>query len=304
MAYTHSRPITYQLSLVYLLISIACNTQAASLTATSIDSGGSRITSSAVRIDGAIGHIAARTATHSEAYISKSGYAGQLIDLSSIQVSNSSFSINETKSIQLYAVGVYDDQTMGAVNSITWSVLSGPLVSITSEGLATSGAVYENTVAFVRAEKDLASGEAQVTIIDVDPDNYYSYALDGIPDRWQVQYYGIENSKALPTEDADSDSQNNLFEYIAGTNPTNGNSTFSISIEPSLGLTNQMDIAFTPAFTNRDYILEKTTVDLTSGLWSLLTNFNESTNGAVRTVTDQQATNTASFYRVHIDYTP
>jgi hypothetical protein len=57
---------------------------------------------------------------------------------------------------------------------------------------------------------------------------------DGIPDSWMQQYFGhptgaaSDNSRA--TDDADGTSQNNLFKYVAGLDPTDPASVFLINI--------------------------------------------------------------------------
>lgn len=56
---------------------------------------------------------------------------------------------------------------------------------------------------------------------------------DGMPDCWTLQYFGhptgqaTDQSRAL--DDADGDSQNNLAEFLAGTDPTNSSSAFRIT---------------------------------------------------------------------------
>jgi hypothetical protein len=50
---------------------------------------------------------------------------------------------------------------------------------------------------------------------------------DQIPDIWEIQYFGSTN--AQPEAHGDADLQNNLNEYIAGTDPTNPASFFGIT---------------------------------------------------------------------------
>jgi hypothetical protein len=56
---------------------------------------------------------------------------------------------------------------------------------------------------------------------------------DGVPDCWMLSYFGhptgqaADNSRA--SDDPDGDGQNNLAEFLAGTNPTNSASAFRIT---------------------------------------------------------------------------
>jgi hypothetical protein len=53
---------------------------------------------------------------------------------------------------------------------------------------------------------------------------------DGLPDAWQIHYFGSINSPdARPDADPDHDGMNNLQEYLAGTDPTDPNSVFKLS---------------------------------------------------------------------------
>jgi hypothetical protein len=52
---------------------------------------------------------------------------------------------------------------------------------------------------------------------------------DGMADAWQIDYFGTTN--ALADADPDQDGFSNLAEYLAGTNPTNGQSCLRTGIE-------------------------------------------------------------------------
>lgn len=57
---------------------------------------------------------------------------------------------------------------------------------------------------------------------------------NGIPDSWEVQYFGSTNAPdGDPNSDKDGDGMTNLGEYIAGTDPTNFASKLGIMIGPS-----------------------------------------------------------------------
>jgi len=53
-------------------------------------------------------------------------------------------------------------------------------------------------------------------VFDTIPDNFRSYAGDGLLDGWQVQYFGQNNPKAGPSVDATGTGQTNLFKCVAG----------------------------------------------------------------------------------------
>jgi hypothetical protein len=66
----------------------------------------------------------------------------------------------------------------------------------------------------------------------------YSLLLDrdgnGLPDIWEWKYFGtITNT--IATNDADGDGENNISEYIAGTNPQDFESIFIIYIDGQAG---------------------------------------------------------------------
>ena len=58
--------------------------------------------------------------------------------------------------------------------------------------------------------------------------------LDGMPDSWEIAQFG--STDALPDMDADEDGSNNLTEYVAGTDPLNAQSIFTIQeLVPDMG---------------------------------------------------------------------
>lgn len=200
------------------------------LTAKGLDSGGGRITVGAVTIDGSVGGIAGISTNAGAATQAKSGYAGQLYDLVSLQVTASPTSITEYATSQLDASGIFDDDTTGLLGgTASWSVVAGPLASISASGLATPTNVYENTLASGRATFDGCTGTVVILVVDSNPDDYGLYAADGLPDGWQVGYFGIGNADAAPGANPDSDAMANLAEFLADTNPTNGASILMVT---------------------------------------------------------------------------
>ena len=73
------------------------------------------------------------------------------------------------------------------------------------------------------------TGTLALSVLNVNTDDLPGYLGDGIDDAWQVQYFGLNNPQAAPTVDADGTGQTNFFKHIAGLNPLDPNSRFSLS---------------------------------------------------------------------------
>jgi len=91
---------------------------------------------------------------------------------------------------------------------------------------------------------------------------------DAIPDGWEQQYFnGPTNATA--GDDNDADGLNNLYEYIAGTNPTNKQSVLGASLPgPTTG---GVVIRWAPSISGRVYGVHWTT-NLMTGFQPLKTN--------------------------------
>jgi hypothetical protein len=86
---------------------------------------------------------------------------------------------------------------------------------------------------------------------------------DSIPDWWCLKYLFDPNSDAVAAGNADDDPHNNLQEWLADTNPTNGASRLCIT---ALDLTSTPRVFF-PSSASRMYSLEWTT-DLVNQPWT------------------------------------
>lgn len=269
--------------------------------ADTVDAGGRRGTSASYIIDASIGGIGGMGGATTPATIAKHSYAGQLFDASSLAITANPTNVNELATRQLGGTVVNDDLTSNVVAAaqIAWSVLNGPITSIDASGLATAGAVYQNEPATVRGLLGGKISTLGLTVLNNNLDNYGAYAGDGIDDAWQVQYFGIGNANALAGLDPDGDQQNNRFEYLAGTVPTNTLSKFNLGIaDVSPG---RKDIIFEPHYVTRTYSVEYATNPGT-GSFVPLSGGVVSDVGLVRTVRDVQATNFNRYYRVFITY--
>ncbi len=276
-----------------------CPAFPANVTST-IDCGGHRATSANYTIDDSVGAIGGISTA--SAMIAKDGYIGQLTEVVSVSVTGTPGIVNETSTSQLSGAAMLDDSTTVALvgSNLLWIVPVYPLASIDGNGLVTADAVYATTNGAFTGTYLGASGIGLLAIIDNNPDNFGSYAGDGIPDSWQVQYFGTNNPNAAPNVDVDGTGQNNFFKYVAGLDPTNPTSIFVLQIVNVIGQPSQKNLIFNPIVDGRTYLVESTT-DLLAGSYALLDSASASqTNGNQINVTDLNATPAPKFYHVHI----
>jgi hypothetical protein len=241
----------------------------------------------------------------SAAYIGKGGFVGELYEVISLSITASpSNNLSETASRQLNAAPQADDSTTLAgfnPSSVAWSIISGPIASISSSGLATAGNTYQDTPATVGGTAQSLSGQLNLMILNVTNDDFGTYAGDQIDDSWQVQYFGQPpNANASPSADPDGDGQVNLFEFTAGLVPTDSTSRFVLKIQSVGGQPSQKNLIFNPIAGGRTYTVQFTTTLISPLSWAPLTGTTEGDIGTERTVNDPNATGAKRFYRVEI----
>jgi len=265
------------------------------------DAGGKRATSTSYSNDGSVGGVVGISIVSSPAQTAKAGYIGQLYEVTALQLGASPATINETGTRQLSAAQVLDDGSTLAVSaaSVTWSVMAGPLSGINASGLATAATVFEDSAATAQGAFEGRTGQLALTVLDTIPDNFGSYAADGLDDAWQNQYFSANPADAAPLLDPDGDGQNNFFEFTAGLIPTDPASRFLLRVAPVPGQPTQRNLVFSPRFGDRSYVVKFST-DLSPGPWDPATVSVPSDNGTERTVTDTAASETRKFYRVEI----
>jgi len=181
---------------------------------------------------------------------------------------------------------------------ISWSALDGPVTGVNSFGLATAGIVYEDTLATVQARVLNLVSPLNLTVLDINSDNFGSYAGDGLSDDWQVGFFGLDNPDAGPGRDPDGDRQFNEFEEMAGVDPTDPNSKFRFSIQRNSMEPDWVDLLFSPRWDDREY-----TVHFTRELetpFNALTDEVVTDSGLQRTVTDRDGSALAKFYIIRI----
>ena len=271
------------------------------VTAESVDAGGARAASSSYTNDGGIGGVVGLSTVASPAQTARAGYIGQLYEVAALAVAASPTSVNEAQTTQLAATQVMDDDTTLPVpaEDVAWSVLSGPIAEIGSGGLVTTESVYQDTPAQAQGSHAGLLGVVNLTVLETLPDNFGSYAGDGLGDDWQIQYFGQDNPLAAPLLDPDGDGQNNSFEFTAGLVPTDPLSRFSLTIAPVPGEPGQKELVFDPIVGGRSYTV-MTSTSMAPGSWSPLVGGIEVDDGDQRSVTDPSAGETSKFYRVEI----
>lgn len=278
-----------------------------SIPADSIDAAGARVQSANYFLNGsAVSEFGAgqNALIASAAYTGKGGFVGELYDIIALRISSPpSDNLSETASRQLNAAPQADDTTTLVTlnpSTVSWSIVSGPIASISTIGIATAGNVYQDTPATVGGTAQSLSGQLNLTIVNVTNDDFDAYAGDQIDDSWQVQYFGLPpNPLAGPNADADGTGQTNLFKFVAGLNPLDG-SRFALTIQNLIAQPTQRNVIFDPLVSGRTYTLQFTPTLINPASWTTLTGTTQSDNGNQRTVTDPNAAAAPKFYRVLI----
>jgi len=266
----------------------------------SFDSGGGVITSAKYTVTGGIGVIGTDCSAGS---VSNSGGCVYLQpSLKTIAVVSSSPSANEDGTGQLSAVATMDDETLTLLtgSEVSWTAPVFPITAITSNGVATLSAVYQDTVGSFSGHYSGISDSGTLQVLNTLPDNYGTYASDGLPDGWQNQYFGLNNPNAAPSIDLFGTGENNLFKYVAGLNPTNSASRFMLNVLTVAGQPSQKQIVFSPRWSDRTYTPLFSTNLLSGASFTELSGITMVDNGSERTITDTNATVQAKFYRVRI----
>ena len=267
----------------------------------SADAGGRRATSASYTHDGCAGAFGGVSTAPAPARIAKHGYLGQIYEVSSLALSATPTTVNEGTTRQLGASALLDDATTLNISSssVNWSLVSGPILSISAGGLATAGNVYQDTPATVQGAWLNKTATLGLNVLNVGNDDFGTYAGDGLDDDWQVQYFGVGNPNAGPNGDPDGDGQNTRYEYTVGSIPTDGTSYFRFRIEAVPGQPTHKNLIFSPRVAGRTYTPQYK-LDLNLPGWDNLGGISTLDAGPQRTVTDLNAVELTKFYRVHV----
>ena len=277
------------------------------ISADTLDAGGGRAASASYTESASLGTIAGTWGGGDPAQLLRAGLLARFSDATGVQLIPAvggtlpSYNLAEGTTLQLTAYQELDDASFHplAAATVVWSVVSGPISSVSPAGLVLAGIVYQDTAAEISGTFGGFTDTLPLTVINVNEDDFGAYAGDSLPDGWQVQYFGLNNPLAAPAVDASGTGQTNLFKYTAGLDPTDPASRFTLEIDPVDGQPAQKDLIFTPVWADRSYLVEYTT-DLAGGVWLPLSGGQENTAGQVRTVTDLAAAEQVKFYRVRI----
>lgn len=243
------------------------------------------------------------SASNEAGIVDRENFAGQLVELVSLQMTASPTNLNEEAQLPMVVRASHSDGTLSSMeDAVGWSI-TGPIASITPAGLATAGNVYEDTPARVQAEFDGLADAAQLMIFNVGHDDFGLYAADGVPDPWQVDHFGIGNPEGRGSEDPDEDTQDNLFEWGADLNPTSSASFFAMQIDGTGAATGSLSLVIHPVRPNRQYV-PLFSLDLVNRPPDTLPSYVQRDEGEDRIITDTDLAGTPKFYTIRIVPSP
>jgi PKD repeat protein len=133
---------------------------------------------------------------------------------------SASFAGNPTNGVAPLNV-TFSDTSTGSITNWSWNFGDGGTTN-----LATNSVVYTYTTAGVYTVTEIVSGSGGSST-----NTQVNYITVLTPfQAWQIQYFGsTTNPAAAANADPDGDGQNNLAEFLAGTDPTNGASGLQIT---------------------------------------------------------------------------
>ena len=117
---------------------------------------------------------------------------------------------------------------------------------------------------------------------------------NGIPDWWEIQYFG--NLSHTASEDYDHDGMNNYQEYIADTDPTDPNSNLRMAaIQP---VTGGIAVIWQGGTLATQFLQQRFSLNPTSMWMDIFTNLPPTPNPSG--FTNYGLTNNTGFYRVRV----
>jgi hypothetical protein len=269
------------------------------LTHATLDSAGGRSTGGTVTNDATLGGIGGEM-HDTTPLTARPGFAGQLWDAVSLDITPQPASMQESSTLQLAAHLTGDDATTQPTSgTLTWESAS-PFLSVDAAGLVASTRLPGDQTATVTARSGDLSGSAVISLFDLTPDDYGPFAGDGIDDPWQWNFFANDPDNAQPGGDPDNDGQDNALEFLAGTTPLDGSSFLQIRTEPVPGQPTVRQLFFSPFRPDRIYRWEFSTT--LQPPWQAVIGDppDPQTNGEAR-ATDEAADEARKFYRLMIE---
>lgn len=267
------------------------------LTTATLDAGGGLTNGGEVEIAGSLGGFGG-IADGSDATTARAGFPGQIYDPALVAISPGEATLAERETATFTAEVVCDDGTILPNEPVAWSVDS-PLLEVSASGEVTTGLLPYGFTALLTASAAGVTGTATLTLFDGNHDDFGSYASDKLPDDWQVSYFGFENPDAAPGADPDSDGQNNLTEYRAGTDPTDANSFLQLFFAAGPPPPGTRVLQFAPSLPDRLYTLESSAT-LNSDWTPLPGVAVPAAMPGEGVITDAAAADSRQFYRLRI----
>ncbi len=264
------------------------------------DAAGGKATSSRYSQTASLGGIGGAASSAGLEVVARIGYTGQLSDSTNLILHVDPVIVSEGETSRLTATAMLDDGTISQLDgkALFWHAAPGPVASIDAQGLLTAARVYQRSSARIEGRHPGKIAFIDIAVLDSGDDDFRLYAHDGLPDPWQVQYFGENGPDGVASGDTDGDGQSNFAEFVAGTSPTNAVSRFHLELVTLPDQPAQKYLFFSPRLNDRSYTVEYS-VDLGEG-FKPLTNTLQLDFGETRVVLDTDAPEPRKFYRVKI----
>ena len=157
---------------VLLLFGLAVNAIAAGQTsanyivrASSMNGGGLRTTSTSYSNDGSISGFGGPATTGNSQETDRTGYAGQLYEVTGLTVSAPSNSLNQGASMPLAALQFLDDATVTSVSSFADWFFTGPIIGVSQSGMITTSPSGQSGNAWVTAAYEGISSSLNLSLV-------------------------------------------------------------------------------------------------------------------------------------------
>lgn len=266
------------------------------LTAAVVDGGGQLTTNGVITMDCSLGGWGG--VSTGSAVTLKSGYLGQLTEATNLTLLADTNPVAEGASCHLSGVAGMDDDTVTVLegSNILWSTPAFPVTQLDTAGQVLLTNVYADTSVIVTGRFMGITGVGTLLVLDSNPDNFGLYAGDGLPDGWQVRYFGTNNPAGLGSV-TNVSGQENWSSYLADLNPTNPASRLLI-VSASNAAPYRV-VSFSPSSTGRVYALQYRTNLLAGMTWTNVTPVTNWGNGSLCVLRDTNAV-PSRFYRIAV----